>query len=241
MYGYVTTAKTITFCRDLKLGHYAKVPPRVSFIVQCVGSLLCAFITTAIINWQMSFPGVCTDDPPFRFFCFNEVTFFTASIFWGTLGPKRVFGVGSHFWPLLIGFPLGIVLVLAVWALQRAFPRSKFFRSIHVVAIMVGAFWFPDTLMQRMTMVWSTLVSWVWLKGRYLAFWSKYNYVFATALTAGVSISAIVQFLVFTWVDVKFDWWGNSADDHGCNIRYKCRRFPIPDAGYFGNAPGSYH
>lgn len=241
MYGYVTTAKSLAFVRDLKLGHYAKVPPRASFIVQCVGSLICAFVTTAVLNWQMSFEGVCTDEPKFRFYCYGEWTFYTASVFWGTLGPARVFGKGSHYWTLLLGFPLGLVLVLGVWGLQRIWPKSRLLRSIHVVAITTGAYWFPDTLGMKWTFVVTTLLSWNWLKSRYLAFWSRYNYVFATAMTAGVSISAIVQFLAFTFTDVEFNWWGNDADK-GCAAPNKCKRFQIPkDPGYFGGAPGTYH
>ncbi|KAJ7289582.1 OPT oligopeptide transporter protein-domain-containing protein [Mycena rebaudengoi] len=86
-YGFVTTWQTIGFASDLKLAHYCHIPPRLIFAV------ISTFICTAILNFQITkIPDVCTPHQADHFTCPGVNTFFTASVLWGALGPKRMFG-----------------------------------------------------------------------------------------------------------------------------------------------------
>lgn len=97
-YGYVTCAHAVWFANDLKLAHYVKIPPRVTFWAQMIATLVSTFVCTGVLNFQMNqIPGVCTPDAPNRFTCPGINTFFTASVLWGTIGPKKVFGSRFHF------------------------------------------------------------------------------------------------------------------------------------------------
>lgn len=90
-------------------------------------------------------------------------------------------------------------------------------------------------------MVMITWVSWAYVKPRYLAFWSRYNYVLAAAWTAGVAIAAIIIFFSVQIPDVSIDWWGNNVVAQGCEAA-ACVRFPdLPEKGYFGRDPGSFN
>jgi len=113
MYGYVTTATALFFANDLKLAHYTKIPPKHTFVAQMVATFVSTFICTAIFNFQMDFANVCTADATFSFTCPGQNTFFTAAVFWGTLSPNRLFGAGKRYNWLLIGFPLGVIVVLS--------------------------------------------------------------------------------------------------------------------------------
>jgi OPT family oligopeptide transporter len=117
MYGYITTAQAIYFCNDLKLAHYTKIAPRHTYIAQMVAVLVSTFVCVGIFNFQLTFKNVCTSDASFGFTCPGQNTFFTASVFWGTLGAKKLFGKGKHYNALLIGFPVG--LLLPIRELQR--------------------------------------------------------------------------------------------------------------------------
>jgi hypothetical protein len=91
-------------------------------------------------------------------------------------------------------------------------------------------------------MVMTTTISWKFIKTRYLAFWSKYNYILASAFGCGIAISGIIQFVVLGFLpdDKAFPiWWGN-ADEVGCNVRGTCPLLPIPEVGYFGPTPGTF-
>jgi hypothetical protein len=102
--------QALAFCNDLKLAHYIKIPPRHTFVCQIVATLVNTFVAASIFNFQMSFPNVCTKDAAFRFICPGQTTFFTGAVFWGTLGPKHLFGAGKRYNLLLLGFPVGVMI-----------------------------------------------------------------------------------------------------------------------------------
>lgn len=112
-YGYIAVYQALLFSNDLKLAHYLKCPPRHTFAVQMVGTLIYCLVSAAIFNFAMSFRDICTADAAFRFTCPNQTTFYTAAVFWGTISPKRLFGPGKRYNLMLLGFPLGVILVFS--------------------------------------------------------------------------------------------------------------------------------
>lgn len=116
-FGVVTCMNAIAFAQDLKLAHYMKIGQRYTFAVQVYGAIIACFVSTAVVNYQLTIPNVCEADQKDHFICNGENSesrrralqsssihsdsflpfpaFFTASVFWGTLGPTRVFGAGG--------------------------------------------------------------------------------------------------------------------------------------------------
>ena len=111
-YGYIAVYNALAFSNDLKLAHYLKIPPRHTFYTQMLATLIMCLVSAAIFNFAMSFKDICTPDATFRFTCPNQRTFFTAALFWGTISPKRLFGKGKRYNLMLLGFPLGVGLVI---------------------------------------------------------------------------------------------------------------------------------
>lgn len=102
-----------------------------------------------------------------------------------------------------------------------------------------GIQWAPYNLSNYWPTVVITYISWVYIKKRYLGFWSKYNYVLAAAWMAAIALAAVVIFFGLQIPAVELDWWGNDVSYAGCDS-IGCRRLEIPDVGYFGAAPGTY-
>lgn len=99
---------------------------------------------TRLTRSQMGIDGVCTLNPPMRFKCPGPNTFFTASVLWGTIGPIKVFGKDGQYKWLLLGFPLGIALVLVFFGLKKLWPNNRALRQIHLVAAIAGGLqWAP--------------------------------------------------------------------------------------------------
>jgi hypothetical protein len=49
-----------SFCQDLKIAHYMKVPPRVTFTCQVVATLWACFVQIAVMNWTLgNIENVC--------------------------------------------------------------------------------------------------------------------------------------------------------------------------------------
>lgn len=94
-YGYISCYQAMAFSNDLKLAHYSKLPPWHTFIGQMWATLIYSIVSASVLNFAMGFNGVCTADATFNFTCPGQTQYFTAAVFWGTLSPKRLFGVCS--------------------------------------------------------------------------------------------------------------------------------------------------
>ncbi|PNY27491.1 Sexual differentiation process protein isp4 [Tolypocladium capitatum] len=236
-YGYVTCSHAVHFANDLKIAHYLHIPPRVTFAAQLVATLVSTLVCTGIMKFQMDVKDVCTKAAPMRFYCPGPNTFFTASVLWGTIGPLKVFGKDGQYKWLLLGFPAGILLVAGFWGLRKMWPNSRALRQVHVVAAVTGALdWAPYStyttlgsplpkfmLLTRrpgFAYMWPNVpvawLSWIYIRGRYLSFWSKYNFVLSASLSAGIAISGTLMLFSVQWAGVKVDWWGNSQAFQGC-------------------------
>ena len=113
-YGYISCYQALLFSNDLKLAHYSKLPPWHTFAVQMWATFIYCIVSSSIFNFALGLPGVCTSDGTFNFTCPGQHVYFTASVFWGTLSPKRLYGPGKRYNTMLIGFPVGVVLVLGL-------------------------------------------------------------------------------------------------------------------------------
>ena len=111
-YGYISCYQALLFSNDLKLALYTKIPPWDTFIVQMWATLISSVVSAGIFNFVMGLRDVCTGNGIFDFTCPQQHIYFTAAVFWGTLSPKRLFGPGKRYNTMLIGFPIGIVVVL---------------------------------------------------------------------------------------------------------------------------------
>ncbi|GJN74829.1 hypothetical protein PLIIFM63780_009012 [Purpureocillium lilacinum] len=216
-YGYVTCAHAISFANDLKIAHYVKIPPRVTFAGQMIATLISTLICTGIMKFQMDIKNVCTSAAPMRFLCPGPNTFMTASVLWGTIGPIKVFGKDGQYKWLLLGFPLGVALVVCMWGLKKLWPNSRALRQVHIVAAIAGSLqWAPYSFSYAWPAVPVAWFSWIFIRGRYLAFWSKYNFVLSASFSAGVAISAIIMLFSVQWAGISVDWWGNTQPFKGC-------------------------
>jgi OPT family small oligopeptide transporter len=174
-FGYITTAQAVYFSNDLKLAHYCKLPPRTTFWAQLIATFISTLVCTGVFNFQLHLDGICTADAPWGFTCPGINTFFTAAVFWGTLGPHKLFGKGPYNL-LLLGFPVGALLPVLGYFAKKRFPQSRLARQFHPVLFCVGGLlWSPYNFSYYLPAVPVAWLSWLYLKPRYLAFWAKYN------------------------------------------------------------------
>lgn len=211
--------------------------------MQLWATLIYCFVSSAIFNFAMGFKNICTADASFKFTCPGHRTFFTSAIFWGTLSPKRLFGAGRRYNWMLVGFPLGVLMVLLYWGMRRRWPKSSLLRQVHPVMICAGpATWgSPYNMSYYIGNVYVVLISFQWLRKRYTAFWAKYNYVVAASFPAAIAVCSIVIFFALEIPNggYSIEWWGNDVVGLGCEGLGGCPRLDIPEVGYFGDAPGS--
>ncbi len=140
-----------------------------------VATLVSTLVSTVVLNFQMNnIPGVCTMEAPNRFTCPMVTGFFTASVLWGTIGPRKVFGEGGMYSMLLLGFPLGAILALGFWWVKKRYPKQTWLRQVHPVVMLHGAIhWAPYNVGYIWPAVPIAWFSWQYLRKRWLGMWSK--------------------------------------------------------------------
>lgn len=245
-YGVITCSQAISFASDLKLGHYSKIPPRVMFASQTVATIASTFVSISIVNWQITgVEGLCSVDQPQKFTCPGSNTFFTAAVLWGTIGPKRVFGIGALYSNVLWSFLIGVFLPLPVYLYVRKHPRS-WVRYVHIPAILYGMIGGSPYNLSFLTPVLYVAIFFnYFIRRRFLAWWSKYAYILTTAFSVGIAISAIIQFIVNDQSPTGLpEWWGNDVVALGCDgggdTGFGCPHLPMPDEGFFHPGPGEF-
>lgn len=174
-WAYLSSYQALYFCLDLKTAHYMKMSQRVVFWAQIVATFIFAMVSALEYNLIMGIRDVCTDDAPFRMTCPSQKSFFTVTIFWGVLSPKKLFGPGQRYNMMLLGFPLGFLLVFGYWVLKKMYPRSNLVRQMHPVMLCMGpvSYGAPYNLAFNIGNLYVNLISFQYIRKRYLAFWSK--------------------------------------------------------------------
>jgi OPT family oligopeptide transporter len=82
-YAIQTLVEAEEFVQDLKLGHYIKVPPRATFIVQLAATTIAATVQIGVKTWLFaSVDDICTPNQRSHLTCPHNEVFFTASAVW---------------------------------------------------------------------------------------------------------------------------------------------------------------
>ncbi|ROW08766.1 hypothetical protein VPNG_06405 [Cytospora leucostoma] len=233
MFGYIATAQSIQFVADLKLAHYVKIPPRLVFAAQLYATIWGGLVSIGVNDWQLSnIKGICTSEATGEFTCQSTSVFFTASVVWGAVGPKRMFSHGTYS-ATLWGFLIGAVLPVPFYFLAKRFPNS-WVRQIHIPVLLSGALNLaPYNMTYFTTCVWVAWLFNVYIKKRYAGWWQKYALVMTTALNVGLALSAIVIFFAVQFKPKNISWWGNNVPYAGIDGNDECILKTVPASGHF--------
>ncbi|KDQ50890.1 hypothetical protein JAAARDRAFT_141157 [Jaapia argillacea MUCL 33604] len=213
-YSVQTLTEATSFVQDLKLGHYVKVPPRATFMVQLIATILAAFVQVGVKEWMFSnIPDMCTPGQESRLTCPHNQVFYTASAVWGLIGPSRQFGKGAIYHPQLYAIIVGAFLPIPFWLWQRRYPNS-WIKFVNIPVVLNGVSYIPPaTGINYSSWVAVGFVFQYLIRRRNFAWWSKFNYVTSAALDSGTAISLIIIFftLQFPKGGVQINWWGNNV------------------------------
>lgn len=213
-YSVQTLSEATSFVQDLKLGHYIKVPPRATFLVQFVGTLLASFIQIGVKQWMFNnIPDICTPNQPSFLTCPHNQVYYTASAIWGLIGPTRQFGKGTLYYPELYAIIVGAFLPVPFWLWQRRYPNS-WVRFVSTPVVLNGVSYIPPAAGINYS-AWFAVgfVFQYLIRKRNFAWWSKFNYVTSAALDSGTVLSFFVIFftLDFPKGGLYINWWGNTV------------------------------
>ncbi|XP_057968973.1 oligopeptide transporter 7 [Malania oleifera] len=218
VYGYISMTQAVTFLQDFKLGHYMKIPPRTMFMAQIVGTLIAGVVYLGTAWWLMeTIPDICDTSSSSTWTCPSDRVFYDASVIWGLIGPRRIFGDEGTYEAVNWFFLGGAVAPILVWLAHKAFPEQEWIGLINM-PVLIGA----TGMMPPATAV--NYTTWIvvgFLSGfvayRYRPeWWKKHNYVLSGALDAGLAFMGVLLYFCLGLESVELDWWGNDLD--GCPL-----------------------
>ena len=240
--GYNIDGQAQNYISDQKMGHYIKIPPRAMFRCQMLSVFIHSFISLAVVNFQISsIDNYCDPDNRQKFTCPGATVFYNASIFWGVIAPKKVFG---GIYPILqYCFLIGALLAVPCIVFKKYGPKklTKYFQP----TLIIGGFlvyapynlsYYTGGLYLSITFMW-------YLRKYYLTWWEKYNYVLSGAMDAGIAFSAIIIFFAVQYQDKSISWWGNEVPFLGIDGGLRHGRLNVTTQapeGYFGLRKGNY-
>jgi len=229
------SANALNYVSDMKIGHYMKVPPRAMFRAQCFAVIWLSLVQVATFNWLTgNIPMFCDPEQPQGFTCPGATTFYNASVIWGVIGPKRMFGPGALFswinWFWLIGAVLPVIQYFVARRYPRSIARYIFFPALFGVGGMIP----PATVWYLTNWL---VVGWffnVYIMKRYPGWWSRYTYVLSGALDVGNAICLVLFALGLGLSGAAFpEWWGNTAIDQTLDATRKAVTKTWPSDGTF--------
>ncbi|KAK9235556.1 OPT oligopeptide transporter protein-domain-containing protein [Lipomyces kononenkoae] len=239
VYGWNVDEQAETFISDQKLAHYAKIPPRAAFRAQLLATLLQVVISNSATTFLMnSIPDLCSFTQASRFVCPFPHTLYGDTLLLGVVGPHRTFDV---LYPILkYTFLIGALAAVLFWAVRRRF--MEVLRYVDPVLIISGLTRWGATynLSYYTPGFYAAVVFMFYIRRRYLAWWTKYNYVLTSALSAGVAFSGILIFLALQYHPKKLLWWGTTIQSNGVDGKMVAALYNVPQGEHFGLPAGSW-
>lgn len=186
-----------------------------------VGTFISVLVYTVTAWWLMgTIPDLCDtsklpSDSPWT--CPMDNVFYDASVIWGLLGPRRIFGNLGEYSNVNWFFLGGAIAPFLVWLAHKAFPGQTWIRLIHMPVLLGSTSMMPPATAVNFT-------SWIavgFISGyiiyRYKQdWWKRYNYVLSGGLDAGTAFMTILLFLTLGSNNINLNWWGNNVE--GCPL-----------------------
>jgi OPT family oligopeptide transporter len=186
-----------------------------------IGTMIAGTVNLGVAWWLLNtVENICQDEllpPNSPWQCPGDRVFFDASVIWGLVGPKRIFGSLGNYPALNWFFLGGAVGPLLVWLMQKAFPKKKWISLINLPVLLGATAVMPPATSVNFNcwIVVGTIFNYYIFRYR-KAWWQRYNYVLSAALDAGLAFMGVLLYFSLTMEDISLTWWG--ADGERCEL-----------------------
>lgn len=213
LYGYNTQQQALLMLRDLKLGQYIKIPPRVTFTAQVLGTVIGSIFNYIMMNQiiDAQTPDLLNPVGSTTWSGQQPQTFNSQAITWALA--SELFSVGKPYFWVPIAFVLGFVLPVPLWLLHRRFPKYRF----DYINIPVISWYAVDLSVGINSSIWSTIAigafSQFYMRKYRPGWFRKYNYILSAGLDGGTQVIVFVLTFAIFGASGKYiafpTWAGN--------------------------------
>lgn len=217
VYGYTSVIQAVAFLSDFKLGHYMKIPPKSMFMVQLIGTIVAGTINLGVARWLLeSVDNICQDDklpPNSPWTCPGDRVFFDASVIWGLVGPKRIFGSKGEYGSMNWFFLGGLLGPVVVWLVHKQLPKQTWIPLINLPVLLGATAYMPPAtpLNYNSWVLVGTVFNFFIFRYR-KKWWQRYNYILSAALDAGVAFMGVLLYFALTMENKSIQWWGTAGE-----------------------------
>ncbi|KAK7680237.1 hypothetical protein QCA50_016746 [Cerrena zonata] len=193
LYGYNTLSQARGIIRDLKMGQYTKLPPRVTFTVQAVGAvvggLLNYIIMKVIITAQRE---ILLDVQGSNVWSGQQVQSFNSdAITWGALG-NHLYAPGGRYGIVPFAILIGLAVPVPFWILHKYFPKMGANKVVTPILCWTLGYLSVGINSSVFTTFCMAVFSQYYLR-RYRPRWfRKYNFLLSAALDGGTQVMVFV-------------------------------------------------
>lgn len=241
LYSQVGLTNGFIFSQDLKLAHYMKIPPRLTFWIMFLGTVWAAVVQVFVnVFMRTHVNDICSPQNEHQFVCPQASVYFTSSVVWGVIGPKRMFSNGSYYSSIYWALLVGAIAPIPLWLAGRRWPGS-FLKAVNVPLFFTSTALIPPAA-GIVVSSWF-LVGFIFqyvVRKRHFRWWSKYNFITSAAMDTGTIVSSIFIFLVLVLPrdgSLALHWWGN--DVNGSTLDGSPTSRLLPPVEGFAPAPSA--
>jgi len=134
------------------------------------------------------------------------------------VGPKRFFGPGALYRPLIWAFLIGAIAPIILYLITKksSKPVKAFLQKVNTPLLFGSLSWIPPATGLNFS-VWA-LVCWVFnyrIRRTKSEWWNKYTMTLSAALDSGLAVGVVVVFFGIVWPEwswmENFKWWGTEV------------------------------
>lgn len=185
--------------------------------IQFLGTVLAGTINLAVAWWLLtSVENICQDallpaNSPWT--CPGDTVFFDASVIWGLVGPRRIFGSQGNYAAMNWFFFGGAIGPIIVWLLHKAFPKQTWIPLINLPVLLGATAMMPPAtpLNYNSWILVGTIFNFFVFRYR-KQWWQRYNYILSAALDAGVAFMAVLLYFSVGLEGKSVTWWGTDGE-----------------------------
>lgn len=125
-YGFNTLDQARGLIRDLKMGHYTKLPPRVTFTVQCLGAVVGGLLNYIIMKVILtSRREILLDVQGSNVWSGQQIQSFNSNaISWGALG-NYLYKPDGRYGIVPLSILIGLAVPVPFWLVHQKWPKAK--------------------------------------------------------------------------------------------------------------------
>ncbi|KAF9039845.1 peptide transporter MTD1 [Panaeolus papilionaceus] len=193
LYGYNTLDQARGLIRDLKMGQYTKLPPRATFTVQSLGSIIGGLLNYVIMKTIISSRReLLLQVQGTNIWSGQQVQSFNSNaISWGALG-NILYAPGGRYAIVPFGILIGLAVPLPFWLLHKRFPKMNADKVVTPILCWTLGYLNVGINSSIFTTFMLAVFSQYYLRKYRPGWFRKYNFLMSAALDGGTQVMVFV-------------------------------------------------